>query len=269
MDLSKSLDEIIKEQLNEEVVIPPELSNQYLSVKKQIVDKQSKKDRLMKSVNQLDNEINILQKNLLGIENQAAKTQEKTQQDVQGQTGEGEKKTIELEAKVKESIDLDKWWKDYYISEAIDEEDRFDGDDEKIEMMGDKEEDPTYGEDELSDEEKDEAEQSLDGDYVFAIKILTDDEEDIIAKFYKDDDDEFWKGRVVQGDESRVERMQFDPDLDKLGVIQELSEIMEDDIIEVDIDTYQELLDDKEKLDDLFYGDENQEDITYEDIIEK
>jgi hypothetical protein len=66
----------IKRKINEDVTITdPTLAQQYLAVKKQITDKMTKKDQLMRSVNQIDSEINILNKNLLAIETKAASSQ--------------------------------------------------------------------------------------------------------------------------------------------------------------------------------------------------
>lgn len=69
----------IRRKINEEISITDStLAQQYLAVKKQIADKQTKKDQQMKVVNQIDNEINILQKNLIAIETKAATSQGKT-----------------------------------------------------------------------------------------------------------------------------------------------------------------------------------------------
>ena len=70
----------VKESLNEEgigITIPHELSTQYLSVKNQIATKITRKTQLIKAVNQVQNEIDILNKNLLAIETKAAQMQGK------------------------------------------------------------------------------------------------------------------------------------------------------------------------------------------------
>ena len=65
--------------------------------------------------------------------------------------------------------------------------------------------------------------EALEGDYVFTLKIdVEEDPEDIIAKFYKNEDDDFWKVRVVQGDEQPLEDMQFDPELDMVEIIEKI-----------------------------------------------
>ena len=254
----------IIESLNEDVTIPSQLANQYLSVKKQIADKQSKRDQLMKTVNQMDNEMNILNKNLIAIETKAA--------ELQGKEGEVQKKPseqaqgtkpveaqgtkpVEVQGTVKESIDLDLWWREN-VSEAMDDEDndKFDLDQEIYDRN------PDYdvegeGEEFEDEEEEDEREDSLEGDYVFAVKVIDgDEEEDIIAKFYKNEDDDFWKARVVQGSEEPIESMQFDPEMEKLDIIEHLATIY-DEVEELDTEDYEEMLDDKDVIDDIFYDD--------------
>jgi len=262
----------IIESLNEDVTIPSQLANQYLSVKKQIADKQSKRDQLMKTVNQMDNEMNILNKNLIAIETKAAElqgkegeVQKKPSEQAQGTKpveAQGTKpveaqgtKPVEVQGTVKESIDLDLWWREN-VSEAMDDEDndKFDLDQEIYDRN------PDYdvegeGEEFEDEEEEDEREDSLEGDYVFAVKVIDgDEEEDIIAKFYKNEDDDFWKARVVQGSEEPIESMQFDPEMEKLDIIEHLATIY-DEVEELDTEDYEEMLDDKDVIDDIFYDD--------------
>jgi hypothetical protein len=239
-----------KSPINENIYIPQELANQYLTVKKQISDKQSKKDQLMKSVNQIDSEINILNRNILAIETKAAQMQGKEMQKPQQ---DDKKTTIEIEGQVKESIDLDTLW-EKYISEDRDEYDEDDGYEEDIE---DEYEDEEY---EIDPDVLDAlGDDSLDGDYVFSVRITDEnEEEDIIAKFYRDEDDDFWKARVVQGSEDPIENMQFDPEMDKIDIIENLATIY-NDVMELDIDEYEELLDDKETIDDMIYDELDEE----------
>lgn len=238
----------IRLKMNEDVIIPTELSTPYLSVKKQIVDKQTRKDQLMKAVNQVDNEINILSKNLLAIETKAAQMQgQEVQQTEKGREEEGgEKATVEVEGKVKESLD-EKWKK--YIVESINE------DEPDIDVFTDDIENDVEGEI-LIDEPLEEPEgESLEGDYVFILRIIDEDEpDDIIAKFYKDEDDDFWKVRVVQGSEEPLETMQFDPEMQMLEIIEHVG-AMFDEVEQMSIEEYQELLDDKEIKDEIFYDD--------------
>jgi len=66
-----------KKKLNEDIAInDPTLAQQYLAVRKQITDKQQKKDQLMRQVAQIDSEINILEKNSLAIQTKAAQQQD-------------------------------------------------------------------------------------------------------------------------------------------------------------------------------------------------
>lgn len=68
-------------KINEDVnITDPTIQQQYLAVKKQIADKQTKRDLQMKTVNQIDNEINILQQNLIALEAKDSSAKAKTQQ---------------------------------------------------------------------------------------------------------------------------------------------------------------------------------------------
>jgi septal ring factor EnvC (AmiA/AmiB activator) len=65
-----------KKNINEDIAIQDStLAQQYVAVKKQISDKQSKIDQLMRQVNQVQQEKNILEKNLIAIETKAALAQ--------------------------------------------------------------------------------------------------------------------------------------------------------------------------------------------------
>lgn len=229
--------------LNEDVTIPPELANQYLAIKKQIADKQTKRDQLMKTVNQVDNEMNILNKNLIAIETKAAELQGK-EVEAKGEAQQAQgTQTVEVQGTVKESIDIDEWWRTN-VSEAFDEDE-----DPEMDMEAD--------EDDIRDMEDDQEvpKDSLEGDYVFTVRIQdSGEEEDIIAKFYRDEEDDFWKARVVQGSEEPIESMQFDPDMEMLDIIEHLATIYED-VEEIDTDDYEDMLDDKEEVDDIFYDD--------------
>ena len=244
--------EEIKEELNEDVDIPADLSNQYLSVKKQIIDKQTQKDQLMKQVNQKDAEINILNKNLVAIETKAAQM---TGQQEEAQAAEGTE-TVEVEGKVKESVDLDEWWKEN-VTEALDPDEIAELEDPEapvVDVAAGPVPDEIEGEEGVGEPTPGEA---LEGDYVFTLEIEDENaEENIIAKIYKDEDDDYWKARVVQGDEEPLESMQWDPELDKVGVIEKVSEIPGFvEVEEIQTDEYEEMLDDKETLDKIFYDD--------------
>lgn len=262
-----------KYKLNEDVNIPPELSDSYLSVKKQITDKQKEianaeaaMAQASSRVSSLKNQIAIYQRNLIAIENQAKSINKeraesledsgneelnKSAEEIQ-KAAEEVLKAVETSGNVpsNESIDLDRWWMEN-VSESIQEENP------DIELAADDVEDAVEAEDIV--EEPVEAKEALDGDYVFTVKVLDEDEEeDIVAKFYKDEEDDFWKARVVQGSEEPIESMQFDPDMNKVDIIEHLATIF-DEVEEMDVDDYEEELDDKEFIDDLYYGDEEKE----------
>lgn len=235
--------------INEEagIAIPIELQQSWLTVKKQIMDKQKK-------IGMITNEINILNKNLLGIENKAAQMQKSQpdQENQESQEGEGKKTTIEVQGEVKESIDLEEWWRTN-VTESIDEEEP------DIDLAADDVEDAVEAEDivdaEDAEEEIKDDEDSLDGDYVFTLKVIDrDEEDDIIVKFYQDEEDDYWKGRVVQGSEEPIESMQFDPDMEMIDIIEHLATMFEE-VEQIDTDDYEEMLDDKEDVDATYYDD--------------
>jgi len=252
-------------RVNEEITIPQELSNQYLSVKKQISNKQTRKDQILKAVNQINNEINILNKNLLAIEQKAAamQGQQKNQPEPQAQNTQ-QTQTAEANVNVAESINLDARWHKY-INEGIveDEEEGMFAD--EVELFADEEDteitspftsDGNIMDDEdLEDDEYEESE-SLNIKEAFTLKIIQSGGEEIIAKFYKNKEEGFWKARVVQGDEEPIESMQFDPEMDKVNLIEKINEIPGfDEIEEIHTEDYEDLIDDKEKIDKEYYGD--------------
>jgi len=276
-------------KINEDVTIPASLSNQYLSVKKQIADKQTKKDQILKVANQIDNEINVLTRNLIAIESKAAS--------MQGETTKQKAKPTETKPTAEVTTEsLDAMWTKYMNEDIIPELSNYPGLDffvkskPKKEVKTDyfsyidydqdsdllKDYDDDYGD--LENEEYDEKEfgniedgDALEGDYVFVLQIEEDGEDElIIAKIYKDSDEENWKVRVVQGSEEPLEDMQFDTELTKEEVIEKINEIPGFlEIEEVDIDEYEDLLDDKKDVDDEYYNDEDEDedDEDLSDII--
>jgi septal ring factor EnvC (AmiA/AmiB activator) len=133
-----------KYKLNEDVNIPPELSDDYLSVKKQIEDKMRKIAEeelkfadISKKISQLKSEISIYQKNLIAIENKAKainkEFEEMGQENTDGMQKSAEEiqkaaqdviNTIETSGNApstNESLDLDQWWEEN-VSESIQEE---------------------------------------------------------------------------------------------------------------------------------------------------
>jgi len=245
------LDKLMEEwELNEDVVIPAQLSQQYLVVKKQMADKQTQRDQLMKQVNQKENEINILSKNLIAIEQKAAQLQGKDAAVKSGETAEPGNKGESTTTNANEGFqigdllaELNEMDKDWILEEAEDEADILDYDDVEDEQ-------------EATDED-------LNSDYIFAIKINSEEEDEIIAKVYRNKDDDFWKIRVVKGDEEPLETMQFDPDMEFVDIIERIGEIY-DDVEEISMEEYKGLLDDKPETDEKYY-DEKVNEYGYED----
>jgi hypothetical protein len=247
----------ISEGLNEDVVIPASLSQQYLVVKKQMADKQSQKDILQRQINQKETEINILMKNLIAIEQKAAQLQgqEATVKTAQTTTAEtqgteatkkaaatpttNESKISDLFAELNE---MDQDWLLEWGAEEFEEE----GEGETGEVAD------VLDYEDIEDEQK-ATDEDLNSDYVFAIRINDPNEdEEIIAKIYRNEDDAFWKIRVVQGSEEPLEAMQFDPDMEFLDIIEKIGEIY-DEVEEISMEEYKGLLDDKQEKDAEFY----------------
>jgi len=106
----------------------------------------------------------------------------------------------------------------------------------------------------LDEEEIEHPQDEIMDDYVFHIKINPDEEDEIIAKIYKDDDDDNWTCRVVKGDEEPLQSMEFDHRLSNIEVIGHLADIY-DEIEIIDPREYEYLLDDKEEVDKEYYED--------------
>ena len=384
-------------KLNEDISITdPGLAQQYLAVKKQMTDKQSKKDQLSRSISQIDSELNILQKNLLAVETKAMQKQGETASAQQKQDLEQQSKTAAqsntkpaeqtagttnanegvltpkempmYEDYVEQIISyINEYWRDGeslaylyddYIksqfnnftdpkdvgnriiimesgaNESLNEsiyddittsleneinkltniknyveqydEDNFNKPEieeepieiEPIEVNPDEiehdEEDETTTYDlvptkidpfQLSDDEhlndetlktenkppyvpeliEEDIEDEIEmmdyedddqprDEYVFHVRINPDQPDEIIAKIYKDTPDDFWTIRVVKGDEQPLQSMEFDPRLDKLGIIGHLADIYSEIEI-IDPKEYEYLLDDKSKIDTKYYED--------------
>lgn len=250
-----SLEEFIEtKKLNEDVDIPASLSIQYMTVKKQIADKENQKNLLMKQVAQRDSELSILNKNLIALETKAAQLQGK--EVIQQQKTEEAKPKSQAtagEAKTNESFNiLDELNKDLdfdFKEFSLDEETNLDDIDI---LITEEEEWPAE-----NDESDEEAIEELSSDYVFALRINDPSEEsEIICKVYRNRDDDFWKIRVVKGTEEPLETMQFDPEMDMVSIIERIGEIYEE-VEEVDMDEYEELLDDKEKNDEKYFNRES------------
>ncbi len=89
-------------------------------------------------------------------------------------------------------------------------------------------------------------------EYLFHVRLNPESDREIIAKFYRDDEDDDWTVRVVKGDEEPLQSMQFDKRLDKLAIIGYLADMYEEVEI-IDPKEYEYLLDDKEKVDTEYY----------------
>jgi hypothetical protein len=243
------------EFVNEDVVIPASLSQQYLVVKKQIADKQTQKDLLMKQMNQKDNEINILTKNLIAIETKAAQLQGKDAEVQSGETAKPENEEtpapanegLEISDLFAELNEMDQDWLLEWGAEEFEEE----GEGERGEVAD------VLDYEDVEDEQK-ATDEDLNADYVFAIRVNAEEDDEIIAKVYRNKEEDFWKVRVVQGDEEPLETMQFDPDMEFVDVIEKIGEIY-DDVEEISMEEYKGLLDDKPETDAEFYPDELEE----------
>ena len=91
-------------------------------------------------------------------------------------------------------------------------------------------------------------------EYVFHIKMDEGTEDEIIAKVYRDNEDDYWTVRVVKGDEEPLQSMKFDPVLDKLDIIGYLAD-MYNDVETIDHKEYEYLISDKDKVDKEYYED--------------
>lgn len=90
-------------------------------------------------------------------------------------------------------------------------------------------------------------------EYLFHVKIDPESDNEIIAKFFKDHEEDEWTVRVVKGDEEPLQSMRFDTRLDKLEIIGYLANLY-DEIEILDKKEYEYMLDDKEEVDLEYYG---------------
>ena len=254
----ESLEEFIEnKKLNEDVDIPASFSTQYMTVKKQIADKENQKNLLLKQIAQKDSELSILNKNLIAIETKAAQLQGK--EVIQQQKTEEVKPKSQAtagEVKANESFnifldELDKNLEFDFNHLILDEEE---SNYNNLDILITEEE---KWPEENEEEEEEEAIEDISIEYVFALRIKAPSEEsEIICKVYRNQDDDFWKIRVVKGSEEPLETMQFDPSMDMVSIIERIGEIYEE-VEEVDMDEYEELLDDKEENDEKYFNNES------------
>ena len=101
--------------------------------------------------------------------------------------------------------------------------------------------------------------ENIEGDYeaeadellLFYLRINT--EYPAIVKVYKAADiDDRWEMSVVEGDNTALDEMEFDPEFTKTEIIEYLADIYED-IEEIDEEFFEDVIDDKQELDDDFY----------------
>jgi hypothetical protein len=254
-----SLEKFKKTILNEDIDIPPALASQYFTVKKQVADKQAQVDILQKQIDQKTSEMGILNKNLIAIETKAAEMQGKqiqAQQSTAQQPSSSQAKAGQTTAAATPNESIQN---DFDLSDIISENFDLDLDIDKMPFFLDESEEINIliNEEEIETEEDEDAVEELSSDYVFALRINDPaEEEEIICKVYRNQDEDFWKIRVVQGSEEPLETMQFDPSMDMVSIIERIAEIYEE-VEEIDMDEYEDLLDDKEEKDEEYFGDES------------
>jgi len=282
----------LKGKLNEGINVSQQYLNTYLMLKKQKIDKQTKVDQFMKQVNQLQNDINQIDSKLVQIEAKSAQEQGKQQQQQakqqqQQQTPSPQPEQSQVASNNTATVEslynepIDQLWEKYINDELNeDSEINFFGDESIVDFGDDDADwDDDYtddDDDEIEDiENKDDLDTNIDDD-VFALKITDDKNKDVIVKFYKDEDKDYWKARVVDGDSEPLESMRFEPGMDKLDIIQKIKDIPGyNDIEEVDMDDYEDLIDDKEEIDKKYHNEEetdkkyhDEEETDYDDILD-
>jgi hypothetical protein len=114
---------IKRNKINEDITITdPTLAQQYLAVKKQMVDKKTKRDQLTRNVNQIDSELNILEKNLIAIETRSAQQNGKVKVQKPEVHQSPEEGTIETgEGTIETSESLDEKLSDVLVPKKGDE----------------------------------------------------------------------------------------------------------------------------------------------------
>jgi hypothetical protein len=95
--------------------------------------------------------------------------------------------------------------------------------------------------------------------YVFYIRVNSNEDNEIIAKVYKENIDDNWVLRVVKGDEEPLQSIEFDNRLNKLEIISYIADMFQEVEI-MDPKEYEYLLNDKEKIDNTYYTKEKLED---------
>lgn len=285
--LKKKKVNIIKEDMESgDIQIAPQFMDAYLSLLNQQQRLQKQMNQYQKQMNDINNKIlQIKQKsaNELKKQNmQAAKQPQQTQQPAQqvqqpAQQAAKAQQQIAAQQQVQgtsESVfndELDKLW-EAYINEDT-EIDLF-GDESLVDFgNGDADLDDFYNEEDedddynpFTDEEENDDEKIFDDD-LFVLKIKDENDKLIIAKFYKNSSNSLWKVRIVEGSKEPLESMQFEKDMDKLDIIEKIEEFPGfDDVEEMDIKEYEDIIDDKEEIDKKYHDDEEDDEETEEDL---
>ena len=89
---------------------------------------------------------------------------------------------------------------------------------------------------------------------IFFVRIppIEDDEEEIIAKIFKVEEDSKWYVRDIEEEVDWLEDLVFGEKYDKVGIISYLADIL-GDVEEINREEYDENIDDKEELDDEYF----------------
>jgi predicted nucleic acid-binding Zn-ribbon protein len=104
--------------------------------------------------------------------------------------------------------------------------------------------------------EKIEGDTEVEADETLIFYLRINTESSSLAKIYKPGDiDDRWELSVIEGDNTALEEMEFDPEFTKMEIITYLTDIY-DDTEEVDLDFTEDVIDDEKDLDDEFYGDD-------------
>lgn len=237
-----------------DVQIAPQFMDAYLGIENQ-------KARLIKQMNMYQKQLNDFDQKILQIKQKSAQEMKKQQNQSQKQPQNQQvqqTQQVQQNQPTVESLyndNIDKLWE-----QSINEDSEINlfGDESVVDFSDDTADwDTDYDvedEDNIDDLETDKdlddlGKGGIDED-IFAVKLVDDEDVELIVKFYKDGGSDYWKARVVDGPGEPLESMRFEPDMDKLDIIKKLNDIPGyDDIKEIDIDDYKDLINDKEDID--------------------
>src|ERR1035437_4999066 len=166
---------LINEYLNEDInITDPALSQQYTQIQQQILDKQ-------KLINNMNNEILVLQKNMGAIEQKSAANQKPVTQPTQTTTPAPTQATAtpaQQPAKTESYHSIPSL--DKYLSEALEDPTNIDAMN-ILNVVDDK-----YETDDETFDQQEKDEEPISDEYVFYVKV-EDDGEEFIGKIYKND----------------------------------------------------------------------------------